>query len=49
MSQTMPAPSQSVEAEQFLLRGSDGKVRGAMGIGGNGTVGINLSDAKGQT
>src|SRR6516164_7055978 len=32
MSQTTPPPSQSVEAEQFVLRGSDGKVRGAMGI-----------------
>jgi hypothetical protein len=43
------APVRSLEADQFLLRGSDGKVRGAMGIGDNGTVGIQLNDAKGQT
>ncbi len=43
------APVQSLEAEQFVLRGSDGKVRGAMGVGDNGAVGINLNDDKGQT
>jgi hypothetical protein len=47
--QTSRVPSQTVEAEQFVLRGSDGKVRGAMGIADDGAVGINLNDAKGQT
>jgi hypothetical protein len=44
-----PAQSESYEAQQFVLRDSAGKVRGAMGIGENGTVGINLNDAKGAT
>ena len=44
-----PAQNQSLEAEQFVLRDSAGKVRGAMGIGENGTVGISLNDAKGQS
>ena len=41
------AHNRSLEAEQFVLRDSGGSVRGAMGIGENGTVGINLNDAKG--
>jgi len=49
MGQAASPPSRSVEAEQFVLRGSDGKVRGAMGIGDDGAVGINLNDAKGQS
>ena len=40
---------QSLEAEQFVLRGADGKVRGAMGITSDGSVGLNLADVKGQT
>jgi hypothetical protein len=44
-----PAQSESYEAEQFVLRDRAGIVRGAMGIGENGTVGINLNDAKGAT
>ena len=40
---------QSLEATEFVLRGSDGKVRGAMGITPDGAVGLNLTDAKGQT
>jgi hypothetical protein len=40
---------QSVDAEQFVLRSSDGKVRGAMGVMADGAVGMNLTDIKGQT
>src|SRR6202022_4228667 len=40
---------QSLEAEQFVLRTSDGKVRGAMGVTPDGAVGLNLADIKGQT
>jgi len=49
MGQTGTRQAQSLEAEQFVLRGSDGKVRGAMGITPDGTVGLNLADVKGQT
>jgi hypothetical protein len=49
MAQTSPVPSRSIEVQQFVLRGSDGKVRGAMGIADNGTVGINLTDLNGQS
>ena len=49
MGQTSTLPGRSVEAQQFVLRGSDGKVRGAMGIADDGTVGINLNDLKGQS
>jgi hypothetical protein len=47
MAQT--APVQSLEAQQFVLRGRDGKVRGVIGLSDNGSVGINLNDIKGQT
>jgi len=40
---------QSLDAEQFVLRSSDGKVRGAFGITPDGSVGLNLTDAKGET
>jgi hypothetical protein len=49
MAQTGTRQPQSLEAEQFVLRGSDGKVRGAMGITPDGAVGLNLADVKGQT
>ncbi|MBV8136651.1 MAG: hypothetical protein JO121_13630 [Deltaproteobacteria bacterium] len=50
MAQVPASPqNRSVEAEQFVLRDSHGSVRGAMGVGENGTVGINLNDAKGAT
>lgn len=38
----------SIEARQFVLRDDAGVVRGAMGIGDNGAVGINLNDIKGR-
>jgi hypothetical protein len=49
MGQTGTKQPQSLEAEQFVLRGNDGKVRGAMGITSDGAVGLNLADVKGQT
>ena len=49
MGQTGSRQPQSLEAEQFVLRGSDGKVRGAMGITPDGAVGVNLADVKGRT
>jgi hypothetical protein len=49
MGQTGTRQPKSLEAEQFVLCGSDGKVRGAMGITTDGAVGLNLADAKGQT
>ena len=49
MGQTGTRLPQSLEAEQFVLRGSDGKVRGTMGITPDGAVGFSLADVKGQT
>ncbi len=49
MGQTATRQPQSLEAEQFVLRSSDGKVRGAMGITPDGAVGLNLNDLKGQS
>jgi hypothetical protein len=40
---------QRLEATEFVLRGSDGKVRGAMGVLPDGAIGLNLADIKGQT
>jgi hypothetical protein len=39
----------TVEAQQFLLRDSTGKLRGSMGVLSDGAVGLNLSDASGRT
>src|SRR5208337_3546879 len=49
MGQTAALHKQSLEAQEFVLRGSDGKVRGAMGIADNGATGISLHDSKGVT
>ena len=40
---------ETVEAQQFLLRDSSGKLRGAMGVLSDGAVGLNLSDPNGRT
>ena len=45
MAQAAPQQIKSVEAQEFVLIGSDGKVRGAMGITSDGAVGLNFSDA----
>lgn len=49
MGQSANLPSRSVEAQQFLLRAADGTIRGVIGIAGDGSVGINLNDVKGQS
>ena len=49
MGQTEMKQQQILDAQQFVLRDSDGKVRGAMGVMPDGAVGFNLADVKGQT
>ncbi len=49
MAQTSTAVPDTVEAQQFLLRDSTGKLRGAMGVLPDGAVGLNLSDPNGRT
>ena len=49
MGETGTRPPQILEAEQFVLRSSDGKVRGAIGITPDGAVGLDLADVKGRT
>jgi len=49
MAETSPTVQDTVEAQQFLLRDSSGKLRGAMGVLSDGAVGLNLSDPNGRT
>jgi hypothetical protein len=49
MAQTSATTPDTVEAQQFLLRDSGGKLRGSMGVLSDGAVGLNLSDANGRT
>jgi len=49
MAQTSSAVPDTVEAQQFLLRDSSGKLRGSMGVLPDGAAGLNLSDADGRT
>ena len=49
MAQTSSAVPDTLEAQQFLLRDSSGKLRGAMGVTSDGAVGLNLSDTSGRT
>lgn len=49
MAQTSSTVPDTVEAQQFLLRDSTGKLRGAMGVLPDGAVGLNLSDTNGRT
>jgi hypothetical protein len=49
MAATDSAVPETVEAQQFLLRDSTGKLRGAMGVLSDGAVGLNLSDPSGRT
>jgi hypothetical protein len=49
MGQTSSAVPDTIEAQQFLLRDSSGKLRGAMGVLSDGAVGLNLSDPDGRT
>ena len=49
MAQTGSGVSESVEARQFVLRDSTGRVRAALGSSPDGAVGLNLDDASGHT
>lgn len=49
MAATNSAVPDTLEAQQFLLRDSSGKLRGAMGVLSDGAVGLNLSDPGGRT
>jgi hypothetical protein len=49
MGQTSSTVTDTLEAQQFLLRDSSGKLRGSMGVLSDGAVGLNLSDPNGRT
>jgi hypothetical protein len=49
MAQTSSVVPDTVEAQQFLLRDSSGKLRGAIGVLSDGAVGLNFSDPNGRT
>ncbi len=49
MAQTSSVVPDTVEAQQFLLRDSSGKLRGAIGVLSDGAVGLNFSDPSGRT
>jgi hypothetical protein len=49
MAQASSGISDSVEARQFVLRDSSGRVRAALGSNPDGAVGLNLDDANGRT
>jgi hypothetical protein len=40
---------ETVEAQQFILRDSTGKLRGAMGVTSDGAMGMNFEDVNGRT
>ncbi len=45
---TSSTTTESMEAQEFVLRDASGMVRGAIGIMQDGAVGMNLNDTKGQ-
>jgi len=49
MAETNSAVPDTLEAQQFLLRDSSGKLRGSMGVLTDGAVGLNFSDPSGRT
>jgi len=49
MAETSSSVQDTVEAQQFLLRDSSGKLRGSMGVLSDGAVGFNLEDTSGRT
>ena len=49
MAETSSVVPDTLEAQQFLLRDSSGKLRGSMGVLSDGAVGINLEDTSGRT
>jgi hypothetical protein len=44
----VPYEPKTIEAHSFVLRDMSGKVRGALGIADDGSVGINLDDSQGR-
>ncbi len=42
-------PAKAVDAESFVVHDASGKIRGAVGMADDGSVGINLNDSKGNT
>ncbi|MGA9720826.1 MAG: hypothetical protein WBQ86_00095 [Candidatus Binatus sp.] len=49
MAETSAVVPDTMEAQQFLLRDSTGKLRGAIGVTSDGAVGFNLEDSSGRT
>src|SRR5258708_33544609 len=49
MAETSSVVPDTLEAQQFLLRDSSGKLRGSMGVLSDGAVGFNLEDTSGRT
>jgi hypothetical protein len=49
MAQTSSTVPDTLEAQQFLLRDSSGKLRGAIGVTSDGAAGINFDDGAGHT
>ncbi len=49
MGQSSSGISDTLQAQQFLLRDSAGKLRGAIGVTRDGAVGFNLDDSDGRT
>jgi hypothetical protein len=49
MGQTNSAIPDTLQAQQFVLRDSGGKVRGAIGVTTDGAVGLNFEDPTGHT
>jgi hypothetical protein len=48
MAQTSNTIGQSVDAQQFVLHDSNGKIRGGMGVMSDGSVGFDLEDSSGR-
>jgi hypothetical protein len=48
MAQTSNTVGQSVDAQQFVLHDSKGKIRGGMGVMADGSVGFDLEDSGGR-
>ena len=49
MAQTSSVVPDTLEAQQFLVRDSSGKLRAALGVMSDGAVGLNFSDPSGRT
>jgi len=49
MAQSTSGVAESLDARQFVLHDSTGKVRGALGITDDGSVGLNFVDSKDRT